>query len=237
MSTSAPTRPSPVATLEGIACVYDVVDSHNTMFAPGSLDSSRAAIDRGEVKLFIDHGESMSDGFYKLRNHVGTVTSLVDGTLPSGMRASRMTANIFDTTEGRAPVEYLEQVLAGHSLTGLSIAGWQSTWLGSKVQRDGRDVFRYTKAGLLEISVMPIQSVPGAVVTKLTRRPADGWMTDEQKAAALRASFAKTEEAAAPLLRAAGLRPAASPHRETPGRSRLATMDERLTVYRKTFAR
>jgi hypothetical protein len=142
------------------------------------------------------------------------VRSLEDVTLPGGRRVATITASIFHTAAGRGAVEYLNAVLASKSQTGLSISGPRESWKGSAVTRQSQRVVRYADVGLLEVSITRMQSVPGAVVTGLTLRPAEGRATQQQRAEASR--------------RSCGWTPASE-------RRGLATMAERITVLRQTY--
>lgn len=206
---------NPVAVVRGYALAYDAIDDAGTEWQPGCLArAARTVIPTGSVKLFLDHGDSPTSGFYRTRLHIGTVRGLEDVTLPDGRRVALMTANIFDTAAGREVAEYLAAVVGAKSQTGLSIAVARDASRGEYVTRPSGRVFRFTDALLEKISITARQAVPGAVVTKLTMRPATGWATPEAKAVALRRSYGWTPE-----------------------RSRFATMEQRIAALRASYRR
>jgi HK97 family phage prohead protease len=146
--------PGVIGRVEGIAVRYGVVDSWGTRFKRGSLDKTRKKVEKGEVKLFDNHGAS---DMYGTRSHVGVVRSLVtDGD------GERMVADLFDTEDGRRAKEYLSAVMASGGQTGLSIGFYERGGAWSKV--DDRDVYDFDEIELDEISLAPRQAVPGANV-------------------------------------------------------------------------
>ena len=80
--------------VSGVALTYEVVDSYQTIFARGcakrSIDNKVKA---RKVPLLMDHSRTVGA-------HVGVVASMVD----SGDQLI-MTADLFDTPEGRAALE------------------------------------------------------------------------------------------------------------------------------------
>jgi hypothetical protein len=135
----------------GIALRYNVVDSYGTRFKPGSLDSSRAKINAGRVKLFDNHE-------YGTRSHIGVVR-----TLTTAGDAEVMTADLFDTEDGRRAKEYLSAVMASGGETGLSVGFFAKAGAPS----DG--AYDFTDIDLDEISLAPRQAVPGATVAGVRR--------------------------------------------------------------------
>lgn len=154
--------------VEGIALVYDVVDTFGTRFRRGCLDRTRSErLAKGKVKLFWDHGDApLQDGMYDTDLHIGTVRSLEDRQLADGRWVAWMRADIFETEKGRACKEYLKAVLATGGDTGLSI-GIRPTKPLLRAKVDGRDVDDFVECFLGEISVTAMSSVPGTEVTQV----------------------------------------------------------------------
>jgi HK97 family phage prohead protease len=138
--------------VSGIAVTYDVVDSYGTMFARGcakrSIDQRVAA---RKVPLLMDHEAST-------RAHVGVVSAMSEAG-----DALIMTADVFDTEEGRAAMEYVKAVMAAGASTGFSIGFVPRK--AEIVNVDGSNVERFTEIELREVSITPMPAVPGASVT------------------------------------------------------------------------
>ena len=137
--------------VSGVALTYEVVDSYQTMFARKSakrtIDNKVAA---RKVPLLMDHERTS-------KAHVGVVTEMQDiGD------ALVMTADIFDTADGRAALEYVKAVLASGASTGFSIGFIPRA--SEMVQVDGKPVERFTEIELREVSITPMPAVPGAEV-------------------------------------------------------------------------
>ncbi|MEY2711649.1 MAG: hypothetical protein RL487_1432 [Actinomycetota bacterium] len=137
--------------VSGVALTYEVVDSYNTMFsrkcAKRSIDGRVAA---RKVPLLMDHERTS-------KAHVGVVTSMTDAG-----DALVMTADVFDTAEGRAAMEYVKAVLASGASTGFSIGFIPRA--SEMVTVDGKPVERFTEIELREVSITPMPAVPGAEV-------------------------------------------------------------------------
>lgn len=139
--------------MQGVALTYNTPDAYGTMFAPGSLDRTRAEkLAAGKVKLLADH-EGVTDC------HVGVVRSLTDVG-----DAVVMAADLFDTAAGRAKLEYLKAVTQAGAFTGLSI-GFYERASDFQPQPDGDAMLVYTEIELDEVSLTPRPAVPGAEVT------------------------------------------------------------------------
>lgn len=138
--------------ITGIALRYDVVDTYETTFARGCLKRSiDERVAARKVPLLMDHERTTGA-------HVGIVTGMAD--METGVA---MTADVFDTPEGRACMEYVRAVIAAGASTGLSIG-----FVPIKSQMasvEGRMVQRFTEVALREVSVTPMPSVPGTEVT------------------------------------------------------------------------
>lgn len=137
--------------VSGVALTYEVVDSYGTMFsrkcAKRSIDGRVAA---RKVPLLMDHERTS-------KAHVGVITSMTDAG-----DALVMTADVFDTAEGRSALEYVKAVLASGASTGFSIGFIPRT--SEMVTIDGKPVERFTEIELREVSITPMPAVPGAEV-------------------------------------------------------------------------
>jgi HK97 family phage prohead protease len=137
--------------VSGVALTYEVVDSYQTMFARKSakrtVDNKVAA---RKVPLLMDHERTS-------KAHVGVVTEMQDVG-----DALVMTADIFDTADGRAALEYVKAVLASGASTGFSIGFIPRA--SEMVTVDGKPVERFTEIELREVSITPMPAVPGAEV-------------------------------------------------------------------------
>lgn len=137
--------------VSGVALTYEVVDSYQTMFArksaKRSIDNKVAA---RKVPLLMDHERTS-------KAHVGVVTEMQDVG-----DALVMTADIFDTADGRAALEYVKAVLASGASTGFSIGFVPRASEMTTV--NGKPVERFTEIELREVSITPMPAVPGAEV-------------------------------------------------------------------------
>ncbi len=137
--------------VSGVALTYEVVDSYQTMFsrkcAKRSIDGRVAA---RKVPLLMDHERTS-------KAHVGVVTSMTDAG-----DALVMTADVFDTAEGRAAMEYVKAVLASGASTGFSIGFIPRA--SEMVTVNGKPVERFTEIELREVSITPMPAVPGAEI-------------------------------------------------------------------------
>jgi HK97 family phage prohead protease len=147
----------------GIALRYNVEDSWGTRFLPGSVDKTRAKVVARKVKLFDNHG---ARDYYGTRTHIGTVTSLV-----TAGDAEVMTAELFDTEEGRKAKEYLSAVMRSGAESGLSIGFHPRGGDWSPKGDNKYGIYDYSEIELEEISLAPRQAVPGAEVTSVRRQP------------------------------------------------------------------
>lgn len=164
--------PGVVGRVAGIALVYDVVDEHGTSFDEGCLDRTRAErVANGKVKLFWDHGDVLSQGFYDSDQHIGIVRSLETISLPDGKRAEWMTADIFDSDKGREVHQYLTSVAAAGGETGLSIGMKDSRTYQGQLPSGERGT-RFAEVALREISITAESSIPGTVVTAVRQASA-----------------------------------------------------------------
>lgn len=148
--------------VSGVALTYDVVDSYATVFAPGcakrSIDTKVRA---RKVPLLMDHSRTVGA-------HVGVVAQMTDAG-----NALVMTADLFDTPDGRAALEYAKTVIAAGASTGFSIGFVPRR--SDMTLRDGQMVEVFQEIELREVSLTPMPAVPGADVM--------GARTDEASAA------------------------------------------------------
>jgi HK97 family phage prohead protease len=138
--------------VSGVALTYEVVDAYDTMFARGSAKRSiDTRVAARKLPLLMDHERST-------RAHVGVVTAMEDVG-----DALVMTADVFDTAEGRAALEYVKAVLASGASTGFSIGFVPRS--SATVKMSDKLVERFTEIELREVSITPMPAVPGADVT------------------------------------------------------------------------
>jgi HK97 family phage prohead protease len=151
--------------VSGVALTYEVVDSYGTMFArkcaKRSIDGRVAA---RKVPLLMDHERTS-------KAHVGVVTSMADAG-----DALVMTADVFDTAEGRAAMEYVKAVLASGASTGFSIGFIPRA--SEMVTIDGKPVERFTEIELREVSITPMPAVPGAEIASARNEAAPDTAVD-----------------------------------------------------------
>ena len=224
--------PGVAGRVSGVALTYEVVDSYDTMFARGaakrSIDTRVAA---KKLPLLMDHERST-------RAHVGVVTGMTDVG-----DALLMTADIFDTAEGRAALDYVKAVLASGSSTGFSIGFIPRR--SEQVMAEGRDVERFTEIELREVSVTPMPAVPGAEVHAARHeeqeRSDDELLSVAARAALdalpsdLRAVIIASYADASGTVPASDSSPVETPDGPTPAASRVATMDERFSALRQSY--
>lgn len=138
--------------VSGVALTYEVIDSYNTMFARRSAKRSiDGRVAARKVPLLLDHERTS-------KAHVGVVTMMEDVG-----DALVMTADVFDTADGRSALEYVKAVLASGASTGFSIGFIPRA--SEMVSVDGKNVERFTEIELREVSITPMPAVPGAEVS------------------------------------------------------------------------
>lgn len=154
-----------VGRLEGIACVYGVLDDYNTMFLRGCFERTmRERVAAGKVRLFMDHGEAPVTGMYSSRLHVGTVRELYDREV-NGQHVAWMVADLFDTEPGREAHAYIKAVQATDGETGLSVGMIGKACKTETRMINGMPVECFTEVPLREISITAVPAVPGTAVT------------------------------------------------------------------------
>jgi HK97 family phage prohead protease len=220
--------------VSGIALTYDVVDSYGTMFARGCAKRSiDTRVKAGKLPLLMDHERST-------RAHVGVVRSLEEVG-----DALVMTADVFDTAEGRAALEYVKAVLASEASTGFSVGFVPRQ--SEAVTVEGQRVERFTEIELREVSITPMPAVPGADILGARQEaeaPAERSDDELLVIAARLALEALPAELRGVILGAyadAAI-PAPVPASSTdtrandaPDAPRVASMDERIAAVRRSF--
>lgn len=183
-----------IGQVEGVALVYDVIDTYGTTFARGCLDRTvRERVAAGKVKLYWDHGDATRTGVYDTHLHIGTVREVRDQQLPDGTWGAVFRADLFDTEPGREAHEYLRAIAATGSETGVSIG---MMFLPEPVRAviDGKKCERFTEVPLREISITGESAVPG---TRVTTVRADAANVEMPKT--LTFEFGDYESAPAPI--------------------------------------
>jgi HK97 family phage prohead protease len=138
--------------VSGVALTYETVDSYGTLFARGCAKMTIAGkVAARKVPLLMDHER-------RTGAHVGVV-SMMQEMGDSLM----MTADLFDTPEGRAALDYVKTVIAAGASTGFSIGFVPRK--AETVTIDGRVAERFLEIELREVSITPMPAVPGADVT------------------------------------------------------------------------
>jgi HK97 family phage prohead protease len=215
--------------VQGIALVYGVTDAYNTRFVEGCLDrTKREKLAAGKVQLYMDHT-------YGVRCHIGVVRSLetVGDT-------EVMTADLFDTEDGRRAKEYLTAVTSAKAQTGLSIGFYDRAgdWMD-----DGEDrIYEYTEVELEEISLTPRPAVPGANVTGVRNEDTNElkWVAFDSLVSTLPIEEVRARVGAAEASNAEDLTDSNAPSGDSDANGDVdsrATMDDRILVVRKSYAR
>lgn len=222
--------------VSGIALTYDQVDSYGTMFSRGCAKRSiDTRVKAGKLPLLMDHERST-------RAHVGVVRSLEEVG-----DALVMTADVFDTAEGRAALEYVKAVLGADASTGFSVGFVPRQ--SESVKVDGVSVERFTEIELREVSITPMPAVPGADVLG-ARNEAEAPEADRSDDELLVLAARLALEALPAELRGVILGayadaaiPAPVPASSTdtrandaPDAPRVASMDERIAAVRRSFS-
>ncbi|ESQ73474.1 HK97 family phage prohead protease [Asticcacaulis sp. AC402] len=172
--------------IDGFACPFDTLDSHDTRFAQGCFIKSLAAWKRRErtLPMYVNHADNRPVGGWQ------EVTE--DDT---GLRAR---GEIVATER-----EWVGGLFRLKVVLGMSIGFVPVAW---RVETDG--TVTYTEVALREISLVTANSVPGAVIESL-RGAGDQALTIRQVEAALRAQGQSCNAAKAQAIRIfrdAGLR-------------------------------
>lgn len=137
--------------VSGVALTYETIDSYMTMFARGSAERSiQSKVRNRKLPLLMDHSRTVGA-------HVGVVASMID----SG-DSLVMTADLFDTPEGRAALDYVKTVIRAGASTGFSIGFLPKRT--DMVPVEGKLVERFLEIELREVSLTPMPAVPGADV-------------------------------------------------------------------------
>jgi glucose-6-phosphate dehydrogenase assembly protein OpcA len=160
-----------------------------------------------------------------------------------------MTADVFDTPDGRAALDYVTTVIAAGASTGLSI-GFVPRRSEMVPMANGQMAERFTEIELKEVSVTPMPAVPGAEITgarhehgvTITVRDDETLLTTAAKAA-LDALAAPAREAVLAQYRtilptptlAAAVAPAAPLATLAPSIAAASTMADRLLAVRASY--
>jgi len=157
--------------LIGTGLVYEQEDSYGTTWVTGCLDmTKRTKVPAGRVQLFTAGPMGHE---YGVRSHVGVVRSC-----ETRGNEEVITADLFDTEDGRRTKEYLAAVLQARGNTGLSI--------GCYVRRtDPANVERFAEVELEEFTITPRPAVPGAEIDAVRQAPGAMWAMFDALVAAL----------------------------------------------------
>jgi hypothetical protein len=165
-----------------------------------------------------------------------------------------MTADVFDTAEGRAALEYVKAVLASGASTGFSIGFIPRASEMTAV--DGQAVERFTEIELREVSITPMPAVPGAEIASarhevvadvvveqsvpertetelltIAARVALDALSDAERFAVLESYWPVTRSESASVVTPVVTATLTS----TDSTARMATMDERINAVRSTY--
>jgi hypothetical protein len=149
--------------LVGVGLVYEQADAFDTIWATGCLDiTKQSKVAAGKVALFTagQYGHE-----YGVRSHVGVVRSA-----ETRGNEELISADLYDTEDGRRTKEYLSAILRAKGAVGLSI--------GCYVRRDERTADgaeRYLEVELEEFTITPRPAVPGADVDTVRQNPDAAW--------------------------------------------------------------
>jgi len=156
--------PGIIGRCQAVLLRYGVVDDRGTIFKRGCLDKTRAQkVPAGRVALFANM-ESGGYGGHRhgTRTHVGVIRQLADAG-----DDVLMSADIFDTDEGRSVKQYLEAVLSSGAHTGASV-GFLEREGGMVEIMDASGVkvraYQFEEIELFEGTIVPLSSVPGTEV-------------------------------------------------------------------------
>jgi hypothetical protein len=157
--------------LIGTGLVYEQEDSYGTTWVTGCLDmTKRTKVPAGRVQLFTAGPMGHE---YGVRSHVGVVRSC-----ETRGNEEIITADLFDTEDGRRTKEYLDAVLRSQGTTGLSI--------GCYVRRtEPQNAERFAEVELEEFTITPRPAVPGAEIDAVRQAPDAMWAMFDALAAAL----------------------------------------------------
>ena len=157
----------------GVGITYEVPDAYGTVWGTGCLDmTKRSKVPAGKVGLYTAGPMGHE---YGVRSHVGVVRSAT-----SRGNEEIITADLFDTEDGRRTKEYLAAVLASGGSTGLSIGCYvrRSEMLTEGTMPDTLApgaTERYTEVELEEFTITPRPAVPGAEVDAVRQNPEAMW--------------------------------------------------------------
>jgi len=154
--------------LVGVGLVYEKPDAYDTIWATGCLEmTKRSKVSAGKVQLF---AAGQMGHEYGVRSHIGVVR-----TLETRGNEEWVTADLFNTEDGRRTKEYLDAVLRAGGNTGLSIGAFIRR---SEDQKDDRGMVvsvRFTEVELEEFTITPRPAVSGADIEAVRHEPAAMW--------------------------------------------------------------
>lgn len=219
-----------IGRVQAILLRYDVLDDRGTIFQKGCLDKTRAQkVPAGRVGLFANMGhDGMGMHYHGTRTHIGVIRSLEDVG-----NDVLMSADIFDTADGRSVKEYLEAVIASGAHTGASVGFLERE--GERIELPGPDgqkirAYSFKEIELFEGTIVPLSAVPGTEVLAVRALPeaAESALRTILKVvpAARVREIVQEEEAAAASPEARSVTAPAAPAPAGPAPD-LATMEER----------
>jgi HK97 family phage prohead protease len=163
--------------VSGVALTYETVDSYGTLFARGCAKLTIAGkVAARKVPLLMDHER-------RTGAHVGVVSMMQEAG-----DSLMMTADLFDTPEGRAALDYVKTVIAAGASTGFSIGFVPRK--AETVTIDGRVAERFLEIELREVSITPMPAVPGADVVSARTDSASAIERSEAELLAIAAAAA-----------------------------------------------
>lgn len=154
--------------LVGVGLVYDKPDAQDTVWVTGCLDmTKRSKVAAGKVGLFAagQYGHE-----YGLRSHVGVIRAL-----ETRGNEEWVTADLFDTEDGRRTKEYVDAVLRAGGMTGLSIGAYVRRIEEVKDEKGSITTVRFLEVELEEFTITPRPAVPGAEIEAVRQEPVALW--------------------------------------------------------------
>ena len=113
--------------------------------------------------LNLTHVNTLADGFAASALGRFAAKDAVHAMMQEMGDSLMMTADLFDTPEGRAALDYVKTVIAAGASTGFSIGFVPRK--AETVTIDGRVAERFLEIEMREVSITPMPAVPGADVT------------------------------------------------------------------------
>lgn len=161
-----------IGRVQAVLLRYNTIDDRGTIFRRGCLNRTRAEkVPAGRVGLFANMGhDGMGMHYHGTRTHIGVIRSLDDVG-----DDVLMSADIFDTADGRSVKEYLEAVLGSGAHTGASVGFLERA--GGRAEAPDETgvmvrVYEFTDIELFEGTIVPLSAVPGTEVLAVRALPA-----------------------------------------------------------------